>query len=125
MHIYRGCIKAVLSARGLLAKAPWLYSSTLGLVCSTRADTVNFELLLPLKHYAANSAVPPHSSCHSALRLCQIFRSSTANQCVLSISQHQILPVRCHPDANERKTLSCENLVNMRIYILWGMILCC
>lgn len=73
VHAYiEECIKAVLLASGLLDKAPWLCSSTLGPVCSTRASTVNFELLLPLKRYAANNAVPPHSNCHSALRLCQL-----------------------------------------------------
>lgn len=114
-----GCIKAVLLARGMLAKAPWLYSSAMGLLGSTRADTVHFELLLPLKHNAANSAVPPHSGCHSAFRLCQRFWSSTANQRLLRISRYQILMVQCHPDTNERKTLSYKKLGKLEsIYIV-------
>lgn len=55
----------------MLAKAPWLYSNTMGPLGSTRAATVQFELPLPLKRNAASSAVPPCGGCHSALRLCQ------------------------------------------------------
>lgn len=100
-----GCMKAILLARGMLAKALWLFSSAMRPLGSTRADTVHFGLLLSLRHNAANGAVPPHSGCHSALRLCQLFWSSTINQCLLSISWHQILIVQCYLDTSERKVL--------------------